>query len=95
MDNIIVFENSVEFYNSIKTQEQIVYRCPFLSKFKDYMDAAFSGCSCRKAGNVAKAEEVYVKLNSSLDQNILSDLKNALGKEKFIFNHNGTVLFTL
>jgi len=93
--NILQFKNHTEFYDTIKFHEQIVYQCPSLSKFKDYMDAAFQGCACRRQANLNKGLELYQQLNSSMDRRIVEELKKNLNVEKFIFENENQILFDL
>lgn len=93
--NILHFKTHIEFYDTIKFHEQTVYQCPFLSKFKDYMDAAFQGCACRRQGNLNKGLELYQQLNASIDRRILEELKKNLNVEKFVFENENQILFDL
>jgi len=95
MNNEVTYNTLFDFYNAIKVHEQVVYSCPFLSKFKDYMDAAFQGCACKKQANINKALEVYKALNSSIDQRVLDSLKVALNTNKIYLFHDSTPLFVL
>lgn len=91
----ILIPHMHHFYTLMNANEDIIFKDSTLAVIKDYLDAAYNGCSCRKKQNEDKAFELYQVLNQRVDMNIIEELKNVLGANQLLFFHDNKHLFTI
>lgn len=94
-DKTILIPHMNHFYSVMNANEEIIFKDSTLAIIKDYLDAAYTGCACRKKQNEDKAFELYKILNQRVDINVINELKNVLGAKELLFFHDNKHLFTL
>jgi hypothetical protein len=94
-DRTILIPHMQHFYTLMSSNEDIVFKDPTMAVIKDYLDAANTGCSCRKKQNEDKAFELYKILNEKVNMNVVNELKNILGAKELLFFQDNKHLFTL
>lgn len=82
------------FYTVMNDHEDIIFQDPYLAIMKDYLDAAYQGCACRKSQNENKAFEIYKILNLKVNPDVILKLKSALNANKLLFFHDNKHLYT-
>jgi len=96
MDNkTILIPHMNHFYSLMSSNEDIIFKDTTLATMKDYLDAAYHGCSCRKKQNEDKALEIYKILNQRVNMNVVNELKIVLGAKELLFFHDNKHLFTI
>jgi len=94
-DKNIIVSNIQEFYKIMCAHEDIIFKDYNMAVIKDYLDAAYNGCACRKKQNEDKALELFKVLNQKIDINVLNELKNILNAKELLFFHDNQHLFTI
>ena len=90
-----IIANIESFYPILEQNEDIIFKDSSLATIKDYLDAAYKGCSCRKKTNEDKAIELYKILHTRIDQSVIDELKTRLNIKEFMFFHETNHLFNL
>jgi hypothetical protein len=83
------------FYDVLQNNEEIIFKDSTLAVIKDYLDAAYHGCSCKKKENEDKALHFYKILNEKVNREVILELKNVLQANKILFFHENNLLFDL
>jgi len=81
------------FYDVLHNNEEIIFKDSNLAIIKDYLDAAYHGCSCKRKENEDKALFFYKTLNEKVNPEVIFELKNALQANKILFFYENNLLF--
>jgi hypothetical protein len=82
-------------YDLMCLHEDIIFQDTHFATIKDYLEAAYTGCSCRKKVNEDKAIELYKVVNIKVRKDIISNFKLALGANNLLFFLDNHHLFTV
>ena len=91
----IIIASPRMLYDLMCAHEDIIFQDTYLATIKDYLDAAYTGCSCRKKANEDKAIEVYKVVNINVKKDVISSFKLALGANNLLFFLDDRHLFTI
>jgi len=91
----IIIASPRVLYDLMCAHENIIFQDTHLATIKDYLDAAYTGCSCRKKTNEDKAIEVYKVVNINVKKDVISSFKLALGANNLLFFLDDRHLFTV
>jgi hypothetical protein len=90
-----IIPNIESFYSILDSNEDIIFKDTTLATIKDYLDAAYKGCSCKRKPNEDKAIELYKILHTRIDQSVIEELKIRLDIKELMFFHETNHLFNL
>lgn len=90
-----IIANIESFYSILDSNEDIIFKDSTLATIKDYLDAAYKGCACRKKTNEDKAIALYKIMHTRIDQSVINELKTKLNIKEFMFFHETNHLFNL
>ena len=93
-EKTVLIPHMNHFYD-ILSANQDIYKDSAMAIIKDYLDAAYTGCSCRRRQNEDKAFEVYKILNQKVNINVINELKAVLGAKYLLFFQDNKHLFTI
>jgi len=82
-------------YDLLVNNEDIIYKDGRMAIIKDYLDAAYTGCSCQRKNNEGKAFEIVKSLKDTINQTVLKELKDKNQAEKIIFQFENVLSFEL
>lgn len=90
-----IIANIESFYAILDENEDLIFKDSTLATIKDYLDAAYKGCSCKRKANEDKAIELYKILHTRADQSVINEVKTRLNIKEFMFFHETNHLFNL
>jgi hypothetical protein len=90
-----IIANIESFYSILDQNEDVIFKDSTLATIKDYLDAAYKGCSCKRKTNEDKAIELYKVLHTRIDQSVINELKARLNIKEFMFFYETHHLFNL
>lgn len=90
-----IIANIESFYAILDGNEDLIFKDSTLATIKDYLDAAYKGCSCKRKANEDKAIELYKILHTRVDQSVINEVKTRLNIKEFMFFHETNHLFNL
>jgi len=77
-----------QLYDLMINNEDIVYKDGRLAIIKDYLDAAYTGCSCQRKNNENHAFENLKSLPSEVNYSIIYELKTKIDADKIVIQLN-------
>ena len=95
MDNIVLIRNLEDLYVFLSQYEDIAYKDGQLAMIKDHLDAAYTGCPCKRKNFEAQAFTLVKDLNKNINYEVVAELKNHIKKDLIMFMIDGNHLFDL
>lgn len=84
----ILIASLEQLYDLMISNEEIIYKDGRLAIIKDYLDAAYTGCSCQRKNNENHALENLKSLPSEVNISIIYELKTKIDADKIVFQIN-------